>query len=204
MLSLGLTRLSSLAVCLSRKVAYAERIATSLHSAAIDLDRHRDRRDLVRTQPKKDEGSSGETRTDIRPQQESCYRLPDENTPFELYDGVMFSELPILHIKVSKNNTLMTLTTHDGKILVRRSCGTEGFKHCRKGTTVAAQTTGLAMANRIHKAGLKNVRVVIKGLGPGRMSSVKGLVDGGINIVSITDDSPYLEFPLRPPAAKSI
>lgn len=71
MLSLGLTRLSSLAVCLSRKVVYAERIATSLHLAAIDLERHRDRRDLVKTQPKKDEGSSGETRTDIRPQQES-------------------------------------------------------------------------------------------------------------------------------------
>ena len=99
-----------------------------------------------------------------------CYRLPDENTPNEIFDGMVFSDIPILHLKCSKNNTLMALVDpKDGKIFLKRSCGTEGFKNCRKGTTVAAHTTGLAMASKMHKAGMKTCRLMVKGLGPGRM-----------------------------------
>lgn len=39
-----------------------------------------------------------------------CYRLPDENTPNELFDGIPFCEVPIVHIQCTKNNTIMVLT----------------------------------------------------------------------------------------------
>lgn len=38
--------------------------------------------------------------------------------------------------------------------------------------------------------GIKTVRVTVRGLGPGRLASVKALAVGGLNVVSITDTSP--------------
>lgn len=52
--------------------------------------------------------------------------------------------------------------------------------------------------------GIHTVRVTIKGLGPGRASSVKGLEMGGLNIISVTDDTPISENPPRPRKARRV
>nr|ADV40235.1 putative mitochondrial ribosomal protein, S11 [Latrodectus hesperus] len=70
--------------------------------------------------------------------------------------------------------------------------GVEGFKNTKKGTNIAAQATAITFSSRCLKKGYDQVRVVIKGLGPGRMASIKGLEMGGLNIVSITDSTPYV------------
>jgi len=117
-----------------------------------------------------------------------------------------FQDIPIMYITVTKNNTKMVLTNgKDPKTLCIHSCGREGFKNCRKGTNVAAQATGIAMSRKTVNQGIKTIRICIKGLGPGRMSSIKGLQMGGLNIVSISDHTPISEpvWP-RPPAARSI
>lgn len=41
--------------------------------------------------------------------------FPDENTPDLIFDGVRFADLPILHAKFSKNNTLLILTDAKGR-----------------------------------------------------------------------------------------
>lgn len=107
-------------------------------------------------------------------------------------------------MKVSKNNTLFALVNLSGKTLLTDSCGRNGFKNCRKGTTVAAQTTGENMAGKMLRQGYKTVRVCVKGLGPGRIAAIKSLANSGINVVSISDVTPYDEYPPRPRAAKSI
>lgn len=90
----------------------------------------------------------------------------------EIFDGQVFSEIPVVHIWCSKNNTKMYLKEADNKMLLIRSCGREGFKNCRKGTTVAAETTGLSMATKMQKIhGVKTIRVCIRGMGPGRAVS---------------------------------
>ncbi|XP_068218495.1 uncharacterized protein mRpS11 [Palaemon carinicauda] len=147
-----------------------------------------DRKEMIASMPRKDEGTEGEKGVDV----DSGIRgfggmFPDENTPDLLFDGVRFAELPILHVKVSKNNTIMTLTDAKGELKLHRSSGIEGFKNCRKGTNVAAQATGISLATRATDRGFKNVRVKVKGLGPGRMSGIKGVTMGGLNVVSITD-----------------
>lgn len=72
------------------------------------------------------------------------------------------------------------------------SCGREGFKNTREGTNIAAQATaltfGTVLANsfliyilyssrfllkRVIGMGMTNVRVAVRGLGPGRMVSSK-------------------------------
>jgi small subunit ribosomal protein S11 len=68
-----------------------------------------------------------------------------------------------------------------------RSCGIEGFKNTRKGTNIAAQATAITFCGKVVDRGVKAARVVVRGLGPGRMSAIKGLQMGGLNIVSITD-----------------
>lgn len=72
--------------------------------------------------------------------------FPEADTPSQIFNGIKFSDIPICHIKVSKNNTIIHLTDTIGKKLAYRSCGQEGFKNTRKGTNIAAQTTALALA----------------------------------------------------------
>ncbi|MEJ1270635.1 mitochondrial ribosomal protein S11 [Cricetulus griseus] len=52
--------------------------------------------------------------------------------------------------------------------LARASCGTEGFRNAKKGTGIAAQTAGIAAAAKATGKGVTHIRVVVKGMGPGR------------------------------------
>jgi len=70
------------------------------------------------------------------------------------------------------------------------SCGREGFKNTIEGTNIAAQATAITMGMKTLKLGIQNVRVTVRGLGPGRMSAIKGLTMAGINVVSVTDVTP--------------
>ncbi|KAG8001347.1 28S ribosomal protein S11 [Nibea albiflora] len=82
--------------------------------------------------------------------------------------------------------------------MVRTSCGTEGFKNIKKSTPVAAQTAGISAAVKATAKGVTFVRIVIKGLGPGRVSAIKGLTMGGLEVVSITDNTPVPHNGCRP------
>uniref|UniRef100_A0A914WGP3 Ribosomal protein S11 n=1 Tax=Plectus sambesii TaxID=2011161 RepID=A0A914WGP3_9BILA len=84
------------------------------------------------------------------------------------------------------------------------SCKKEGFKNARKKTTIAGQTVGVAAGMRMLRRGIKTVRVKVGGLGPGRLSSVKGLTVAGVNVVSITDFTLLPELGPRPKAKRSI
>lgn len=85
-----------------------------------------------------------------------------------------------------------------------KSGGTEGYKNARKGTTVAAQAAALSFSTVAQMKAIRNVRVVVKGLGPGRLASLKGLQMGGLNVVSITDRTPAPEKCPRPRKAKRL
>lgn len=113
--------------------------------------------------------------------------FPDEDTPLKLFDGVPFKEVPIVNIRVTKNNTILSLTNPKGVIQIIRSCGIEGFKNTKKGTNIAAQATAISFCGKVVERGIKSARLTVRGIGPGRMSAIKGLQMGGLNIVSITD-----------------
>ncbi|CAG2056811.1 unnamed protein product [Timema podura] len=131
----------------------------------------------------------------------SCFSredmFPDERTPTTLFDGIPFQDMPICNIRVSPNNTIFTLSDAKGTIKMLRSCGIEGFKNARKGTNIAAQATAISISTKALERGYKTVRVRIRGLGPGRMSAIKGLQMGGLNIISITDSTPVSWNPPR-------
>ena len=73
--------------------------------------------------------------------------IPTLKTLTTLFDGVEFSKLPVLFIKSTKNNTLLTCT---GPRMIgakaHRSTGCEGYKNCAKRSAIAAQTTATSLA----------------------------------------------------------
>lgn len=87
---------------------------------------------------------------------------------------------------------------HKGVPLLLRSCGIEGFKNTRKGTNIAAQATAITISQRAIERGIKQVRIQVRGIGPGRMSAIKGLQMSGLQIVSISDNTPVSWTPPRP------
>ncbi|KAM7423665.1 hypothetical protein PAMA_000157 [Pampus argenteus] len=134
----------------------------------------------------------------------SCYPpLPGQDSPLR-WDGKKFEELPIIHIKATYNNTHIQLTDSAGLSMARTSCGMEGFKNSKKSTPIAAQIAGSSAAAKATLKGVKFVRIVIKGLGPGRLSAIKGLTMGGLQVVSITDDTPVPHNGCRPRKARRI
>ncbi|XP_012499236.1 PREDICTED: 28S ribosomal protein S11, mitochondrial [Propithecus coquereli] len=129
--------------------------------------------------------------------------IPGEESSLR-WAGKKFEEIPIAHIKASYNNTQIQVVSAANQPLARASCGTEGFRNAKKGTGIAAQTAGIAAATKATAKGVTYVRVVVKGLGPGRLSAIKGLTMGGLEVISITDNTPIPHNGCRPRKARRL
>jgi small subunit ribosomal protein S11 len=96
------------------------------------------------------------------------------------------------------NNTLITITDPEGNALVSGSAGKAGFKGSRRATPYAATKAAEALAVKAAQMGIKEVSVVVKGPGLGRISSIKALKTAGLNVVSISDSTPIPHNGCRP------
>ncbi|KAL9900620.1 mitochondrial ribosomal protein S11 [Glossina fuscipes fuscipes] len=179
-------------------------LINKLHTSSV-LRKVEDRKEMLASLPAKDEGTAGEKSIDIDTLMGKKEKFfPDANTPTQLFNGTPFNELPICNIRVSPNNTIILFTDYKGVPRIIRSCGIEGFKNTRKGTNIAAQATAITIGGKAIELGWKTIRVKVRGLGPGRMSAIKGLQMSGLNIVSITDNTPVSWNPPRPRKQRSL
>lgn len=89
-------------------------------------------------------------------------RLPTAETMKTEFDGIPYCDLPIVYIKATKNNTLVTVMDKKNHVIIYTSCRLEGFKHARKKTTIAGQTTGVAAGQRLVRRGVRTVRVQVR------------------------------------------
>ncbi len=108
-------------------------------------------------------------------------------------------EKGILHILATYNNTNLMLTDLAGNSILSMSSGGLGYKGSKKGTPFAAGKAGEVLAEKSGAIGLKEVDVVIKGVGSGRESAIRSFIAKGINISSIKDKTPV---PFNGPKAK--
>lgn len=104
----------------------------------------------------------------------------------------------IAHVKATFNNTIVTITDLSGKVIAWSSAGRQNFANSRKSSafagTVVAQTAGKeAMAY-----GMKECKVILRGPGAGRESSVRGLQSTGLLISEIKDATPVPHNGCRP------
>lgn len=95
-----------------------------------------------------------------------------------------------LYVQSTYNNTIVSVTDKQGNLLASSSSGTLGFKGAKKGTPFAAAKVGEELGAKMFDLGMKEVDVVVKGVGSGRESAVRGFISKGININSITDITP--------------
>ncbi|ABR30840.1 30S ribosomal protein S11 [Thermosipho melanesiensis] len=96
----------------------------------------------------------------------------------------------VVHIKSSYNNTIITLTDPDGKVITWGSGGTAGFQGTRKGTPYAAQLAADQVAKEAVKLGIKKVDILVKGPGSGREAAIRTFQAAGLEIGTIKDVTP--------------
>jgi small subunit ribosomal protein S11 len=96
----------------------------------------------------------------------------------------------LAHIQSTFNNTIITITDHQGNTVCWTSSGTSGFKGARKGTPFAAQLAAKEATEKAKESGVRYVDVRIKGPGAGRESAIRALQAGGLEIKSIRDVTP--------------
>ena len=110
----------------------------------------------------------------------------------------------IVHIHSTFNNTIITITDLKGNTISWASAGSSGFKGTKKGTSFAAQTASKKATLNAIESGLKKVKVLVKGRGPGRETAIRVLQTTGIKIVSIKDITPIPYNGCRPPNRRRI
>jgi small subunit ribosomal protein S11 len=110
----------------------------------------------------------------------------------------------IAHVHASFNNTIITITDRQGNVLSWATAGGQGFKGSRKSTPFAAQVAAEAAGKGAIECGIKNLEVRVKGPGPGRDSSIRGLSALGIRITIISDIKGIPHNGCTPPKVRRI
>jgi small subunit ribosomal protein S11 len=110
----------------------------------------------------------------------------------------------VAHIRATFNNTIITITDHEGGTICWASSGTAGFKGARKGTPFAAQLAGKEASNKARDLGVKYVDVRISGPGAGRESAIRALQTSGLEIKSIRDVTPIPHNGCRVPRRRRV
>lgn len=96
----------------------------------------------------------------------------------------------ILNIQSTFNNTKIVLADPKGNTLTWATSGSLGFKGAKKGTPFAAAKIAEVLADKAIVMGMKEVAVVVKGVGSGRESAIRTFISKGINISAIKDATP--------------
>lgn len=110
----------------------------------------------------------------------------------------------VLYVESTYNNTRLTLTDGKGNVVASSSSGALGFQGAKKGTPFAAAKVGETLAAKAQAFGLREVTIVVKGVGSGRESSIRGFVNKGISIASIRDATPVPHNGPRPPRPRRV
>ncbi len=105
----------------------------------------------------------------------------------------------VAHIKLSFNNTIVTITDGNGDCVDWASSGTTGIKGSKKSTPYAASQTAEKAAREAVAMGMKSVDVVTKGVGAGREMAIRGLQAGGLEVKIIKDRTAIPHNGCRPP-----
>lgn len=110
----------------------------------------------------------------------------------------------IAHVQSTFNNTLVTITDLEGKVIAWASAGKLGFKGARKSTAFAAQKIAEQCGRTAMGFGLREIKVYVKGPGAGRESAIRSLQAIGLNIVQIKDVTPIPHNGCRPPKRRRV
>ncbi len=107
-------------------------------------------------------------------------------------------------ISCSENNTIVTISDMDGKVLAWASSGSSGFKGARKSTPYAAKVAAERAMGMVTSFGIQSLQIEVKGIGPGREQAIRGLQVAGINFDAIIDRTPVAHGGCRAPKPRRV
>ena len=110
----------------------------------------------------------------------------------------------ILYVEATYNNTKVQLADVKGNVVAWSSSGSLGFSGAKKGTPFAAAKVGELLGDRATQMGVKEVAVVVSGVGAGRESAIRAFATKGIQIGGIKDTTPIPHNGPRPPKARRV
>ncbi|POS02385.1 30S ribosomal protein S11 [Flavobacterium croceum] len=108
------------------------------------------------------------------------------------------------HINATFNNIIISLTNKKGEVISWSSAGKMGFRGSKKNTPYAAQMAAEDCTKVALEAGLKKVKVYVKGPGNGRESAIRSIHNGGIEVTEIIDVTPMPHNGCRPPKRRRV
>ena len=95
-----------------------------------------------------------------------------------------------VYIQATYNNTIISLSDEKGNVLAWSSAGALGFKGTKKSTPYAAARVAESLVDKAGKISIPEVVVLVKGVGSGRESAIRALVNRGLNVTFIKDVTP--------------
>lgn len=97
------------------------------------------------------------------------------------------------------------------QLLIRREklfhghlLGRWGLEAQKKNTPYAAQTAAEDAAKVAHEAGVRRIKVLVKGPGNGRESAIRTLHNNGLEVSEIVDVTPMPHNGCRPPKRRRV
>ena len=108
------------------------------------------------------------------------------------------------HVTASFNNIIISLSNKAGDVISWSSAGKMGFRGSKKNTPYAAQLAAEDCAKVAHEAGLRKVKVYVKGPGNGRESAIRSIHNAGIEVTEIIDVTPMAHNGCRPPKRRRV
>ncbi len=108
------------------------------------------------------------------------------------------------HISSTFNNIIISITNSSGEVISWSSAGKQGFRGSKKNTPYAGQVAAEDCAKVAFDAGLRSVKVYMKGPGNGRESAVRAIDGSGISVTEIIDVTPTPHNGCRPPKRRRV
>jgi len=108
------------------------------------------------------------------------------------------------HITASFNNIIISLTNKKGDVISWSSAGKMGFRGSKKNSPCASQLAAEDCGKVAHEAGMRKVKVYVKGPGNGRESAIRSIHNLGIEVSEIIDVTPLPHNGCRPPKRRRV
>jgi len=110
----------------------------------------------------------------------------------------------VVHISMSTNNTVVSVSTLDGDVVARSSGGALGLRHRARASPAAAADVARAAAARAVERGFKVCHVRMIGPSRARGQALRGVQGAGMRVFDIRDVTPTQTNGCRPPAARRL
>nr|YP_010964799.1 ribosomal protein S11 [Hedysarum xizangense]WNM89454.1 ribosomal protein S11 [Hedysarum xizangense] len=110
----------------------------------------------------------------------------------------------VFYVQASFNNTIVTVTDVQGRVISWASAGSCGFKGTRRETPFAAYTAAETAIRTVADQGMQRADVRIKGPGLGREGALRAILRSGIRLRFIQDGTPMSHNGCRAPKKRRV